>query len=92
LAVSWPTRRTPAFALVGSLVGVIVGLIVSQRQTKAAERIGSELGTVVGSRWKESDQRESAMLAHTRALRRLTVIVVISTVVSTAFVVYAALK
>jgi hypothetical protein len=32
------------------------------------------------------------MLAHTRALQRLTVIVVICTVVSTAFVVYAALK
>lgn len=65
---------------------------MSQRQTKAAGRVGSELGTVVGTRWKEGDQRESAVLAHTRALRRLTVIVVICTVVSTAVVVYAALK
>jgi ABC-type lipoprotein release transport system permease subunit len=90
--VSWPTRRTPAFALTGSLVGIILGLILSQRQTKAAERIGSELGTLVGTRWNEGDQRESAMLAHTRALRRLIVIVVICTVVSTAFAVYAAIK
>lgn len=89
--MSWPTRRTPAFALVGSLIGIVLGLIVSQRQTKAAERIGSELGTVVGTRWKEGDQRDSAMLAHARVLRRLTVIVVICTVISTAFVVYAAL-
>lgn len=89
--MSWPTRRTPAFALIGSLVGIIVGLILSQRDTNAAERIGSELGTLVGTRWKEAGDRESTMLAHTQALRRLTVVVVICTIVSTAFVVYSAL-
>ena len=73
-------------------MGIILGLILSQRQTNAAERIGSELGTLVGARWKEGDDREAAMLAHTQTLRRLTVIVVICTVISTAFVVYATLK
>lgn len=54
--------------------------------------MGSELGTLVGTRWKEGDERDAAMLAHTRALRRLTAIVVICTIVSTALVAYAALK
>ena len=71
---------------------MVVGLIASNRQTKTAERIGSELGMVVSTRWKEGDERESAMLAHTEALRRLTMIVVLCTIVSTAFVVYAALR
>lgn len=90
--MSWPTRRTPAFALIGSLVGIVLGTIISQRQTKTAERIGSELGTVVGTRWKEGDQRGTAMLVHTSVVRRLTVIVVVCTIVSTVFVVYASLK
>lgn len=92
--LTWPTRRTPAFARIGSLVGIVLvlGLVISPRQTKAAGRIGSELGTVVGSRWEEGDRRDSAMLALTRALRRLTGIVLICTIVSTAFVVYAAVR
>jgi hypothetical protein len=90
LPMTWPTRRTPAFARIGSLVGIVLGLVISQRQTKAAGRIGSELGTLVGSRWEAGDRRDSAMLALTRALRRLTGIVLICTIVSTAFVVYAA--
>jgi hypothetical protein len=90
--MTWPTRRTPVFALIRSLVGIVLGLILSQRETDAAGRTGSELGTLVGTRWKEARDREAAMLAHTKALRRLTVIVVICTSVSTAFVVYTALR
>lgn len=70
----------------------MLGLILRQRDTNTTERIGLELGTLVGTRWKEADDRESAMLAHTKALRRPTVIVVICAIVSTVFVVYAAFK
>jgi hypothetical protein len=86
----WPTRQTLRWVLAGTGIGAVLGLILRRRQTREVEGWASELGTLLGSRWTESEARDTAMLDHAQALRRLPIVVAVCTVISTIAVVTSA--
>jgi hypothetical protein len=60
-------------------------LLVRQRRTDRAlaqfDRVTGELGTLIGTRWKEGDERDRQMVELTASVRRLTRWLVALTVV-----------
>jgi hypothetical protein len=78
----WPTKQTPRWMLAGSVTGIVLDVFLRTRQTRQVTEWASDLGGMVGTRWKDSDAREAAMLEHTLVLQRLTIVVAICAVIS----------
>jgi hypothetical protein len=90
----WPDKSTLRWTMVAVMIGAFLGLILRRRDLDAIgrdiEKVGADLGQIIGNRWRDSDARDKAMLDYTNSLRRLTWVMALMTVISTAFVIYSA--
>ena len=75
---------------------VALGLAIGHRQNKRdlreVKKTGGELGTLVGTRWKQTDDDTRAMLDLTRQMVRLTWAVVVLTIVVLAATIWLGLR
>lgn len=72
--------QVPHGTLTALLLGGLLRMRRSERATKELRDIGAELGTLIGDRWREGDEREARLIELQASVERMTRWLVLVTV------------